>query len=131
MVGDVQPSSVSSLLPSPIERQTETTQWPWLCVRDPETEYFKNDEIRGHKPEEMCLKQSGTTQPSPGGHCLCTVPLLPGAVRGLPDGDCERPVRGRILGLPRSPFPGGSCSETSAGAARAQTSGVAYFFVPS
>lgn len=77
----------------------------------------------------MPLKQSGTNQQSPGGLCLCTVPLLPGAVRGLPDGGCECPVRGRILSLPRGPFPGGSCSETSAGGAQAQTSGMAYFFV--
>ncbi|XP_048820694.1 endonuclease V isoform X5 [Lagopus muta] len=46
-----------------------------------------------------------------------------GAVRGLPDGGRQCPVRGRILGLPRGPFHGGSCSEASAGAARAQTSG--------
>ncbi|XP_050175251.1 endonuclease V isoform X6 [Myiozetetes cayanensis] len=49
--------------------------------------------------------------------------LCPGAVRGLPDGDPHCPLRGRIPGLPRGPFPGGSCSETSAGAAQAQTSG--------
>lgn len=54
----------------------------------------------------------------------------PGAVPGLPHGGRQCPVRGRVLGLPRGPFPGGSCPETAAGGAPAPASGVVSFPCP-
>ncbi|KAM6344824.1 endonuclease V isoform 2-T2 [Alca torda] len=46
MVGDVQPSSVGSPLPTPFsEWQTDATRRPRLCGRDPAAEGFKRDEV--------------------------------------------------------------------------------------
>lgn len=50
-------------------------------------------------------------------------PALAGAVRGLPDGGREHPVRGWILGVPRGPCAGGSRPAAAAGGARAPAPG--------
>lgn len=78
---------------------------------------------RGHEAEEELWNVQGLS-----GRVL-SVPA-PGAVPGLPHGARHRPVRGRVLGLPRGPCAGGSCAETSAGGAPAPASGVLYFPCP-
>lgn len=99
-----------------------------FCAEIQKAMPLRSAESKGCEPE---VSAAGSC---PAGACrlpravsLCSS----GAVRGLPDGGRQCPVRGRILGLPRGPFHGGSCSEASAGAARAQTSGAARSLTPS